>query len=403
MFVVPSCSGRLDLLGIRPAPRGVPRIEVTFTLDVYGSLHVLAHESLHGTVQALTVQKQFEPPAKHWQPEFVEAVLKDAEMHRAQDEQLIARIAAKSRLEQFTYGLRTSLEQHTWRSMLTPEEAQIIRQQHELTVQWLGERENQSVRPEEYEAKLEEIQAVCQPIVMKMSAPPCNTAADTHALSVDPSHSHSQSVPSFDDCFRYTVAIAGQAPALTSQPSESVMASVMPTGQSQSQPSPPPQQQRNSAESASAVTAVRGVHAFASPTGFSDGHRTPPPVQSGTHASPEAYRYPSSQAHLASLSASNSSPFHTSMAPPTSSSWNAIPHWTHPSLLTSPILSSANYHPHHSTEWSNGTGVGSTSQPQSASAAAAGGLGSNMEESYMDFCTWTRRIAASAAGDEMTE
>lgn len=184
--------GRLDLLGIRPAPRGVPRIEVTFTLDVYGSLRVTAHESLqHGTVQALTVQEQFDAPSKHWQPDIVQELLKDAELHRKEDEQLIARIAAKSRLEQFTYGLRTSLEQHTWRSMLTPDEAQTIRQQHELTVQWLGERENRSVRPEEYERKLEEIQTVCQPIVMKMSG-----SAKHSTLSRARSQSHVHTVNS---------------------------------------------------------------------------------------------------------------------------------------------------------------------------------------------------------------
>ena len=177
------------------------------------------------------------------------------------------------------------------------------------------------------------------------------------------------------------------------------MANVMqpqpPMQQPQPQPQPQPQQQhRNSAETALAVPTARGVPVFSSPTGFSDGHRTPPPpVQSGTYASPEAYRYPSSHAPLASLSASNSSPFHSSMTPPTSSNWH-VPHWTHPSLLTSPILSSTNHHLHHSNDWTNGganggPGVGNTNQAHSASAVAPGGLASNMEEAYMDFRKWT--------------
>jgi len=54
----------LDLLGIRSAPRGVPRIEVTFALDVFGLLKVTANESLHGTVQPLVVESHFEAPVK---------------------------------------------------------------------------------------------------------------------------------------------------------------------------------------------------------------------------------------------------------------------------------------------------------------------------------------------------
>jgi molecular chaperone DnaK (HSP70) len=96
----------LDLLGLRAAPRGVPRIEVTFTLDPSGSLRVTAHESLHGHVQPLTVQCQFEAPVKYWQTAEVERILRDADLHRAEDEQWMARNAAKSRLEQYVYGLR---------------------------------------------------------------------------------------------------------------------------------------------------------------------------------------------------------------------------------------------------------------------------------------------------------
>ena len=157
------------MLGIRPAPRGVPRIEVTFTLDSFGSLRVTAHESLFGSVQPLTVQQSFESPSHYWQAETVAALLKDADMHRVEDEQLMARTAAKSRLEQFIYGLRTSLEQHTWRSKLTADEAQVIRTQHESCIKWLSDNDHPEVKQDDYERKLEEIQSVCQPIVIKMS------------------------------------------------------------------------------------------------------------------------------------------------------------------------------------------------------------------------------------------
>lgn len=165
-------SGRLDLVGIRPAPRGVPRIEVTFSLDTFGSLRVAAQESLYGSVQALTVQSQFQPnsPALSWGPDVVADMLASAELHRAEDERLMACMAAKSRLEQYCYGLSTSLEQQHTRTLLTPDEAQLIQQQHEACVRWLAAHAQDAaqLRQEEFERKLEEIQRVCQPIVIKL-------------------------------------------------------------------------------------------------------------------------------------------------------------------------------------------------------------------------------------------
>jgi len=118
-------------------------------------------------------------PSQYWQADEVQRILRDAELHRTDDALLVARTAAKLRLEQYVYGLRTNLEQHAWRSRLSVEEAALIQRQHEACVHWLSAHEEHQfqshgrsvLRPEDFQRKLDDMQSVCQPIILKMSVP----------------------------------------------------------------------------------------------------------------------------------------------------------------------------------------------------------------------------------------
>ena len=48
--------GRFDLVGIPPAPRGVPQIEVTFDLDANGIVHVSAKDKATGKEQSIRIE-----------------------------------------------------------------------------------------------------------------------------------------------------------------------------------------------------------------------------------------------------------------------------------------------------------------------------------------------------------
>lgn len=163
-----SSAGRFELVGLRPAPRGVPKLEVTFTLDERGQLGIQALETLNGQVQALTVRYHYDMPSKFWEPLRVAAIVLDADLHRVEDEQLNARVVAKSRFEQYIYGLRTSLDHFAWSSVLTPNERAVIERIHDENIVWLRENENASVQ--QLDAKLGQVQVIAQPIVQNMSA-----------------------------------------------------------------------------------------------------------------------------------------------------------------------------------------------------------------------------------------
>lgn len=73
--------GRFQLSGIRPAPKGVPRIEVTFSIDVNGIVHVKAKDLDTGKEQKIEIRGVKELPR-----EEVEKIVKEAELKRERDE-----------------------------------------------------------------------------------------------------------------------------------------------------------------------------------------------------------------------------------------------------------------------------------------------------------------------------
>jgi L1 cell adhesion molecule like protein len=74
--------GTFNLTGIPPAPRGVPKIEVTFDLDANGILNVSAKESSTGKSERITIQNDKGRLSK----EEIDRMLADAEKYRAEDE-----------------------------------------------------------------------------------------------------------------------------------------------------------------------------------------------------------------------------------------------------------------------------------------------------------------------------
>ena len=72
--------GRFDLVGIPPAPRGVPQIEVTFDIDANGIVHVSAKDLGTGKEQKITVTG-----SSNLSDEEIEKMKKDAEAHAEED------------------------------------------------------------------------------------------------------------------------------------------------------------------------------------------------------------------------------------------------------------------------------------------------------------------------------
>ena len=97
---------RFRLENIRPAPRGVPQIEVTFDIDANGILHVSAKDKDTGAEQQVTISE-----TSTLSQEEVDRMVSDAEAHRSEDAQLRELVDARNELDSVTYQVQRQLEQ----------------------------------------------------------------------------------------------------------------------------------------------------------------------------------------------------------------------------------------------------------------------------------------------------
>jgi molecular chaperone DnaK len=96
--------GRFRLEGIRPAPRGVTQIEVTFEIDANGILHVSARDKDTGAEQKITISE-----SSTLDPAEVERMVADAERNRDEDLRLRQEIDARNELDAIAYQVERRL------------------------------------------------------------------------------------------------------------------------------------------------------------------------------------------------------------------------------------------------------------------------------------------------------
>ncbi|GAA3210858.1 molecular chaperone DnaK [Nonomuraea helvata] len=98
--------GRFRLENIRPAPRGVPQIEVTFDIDANGILNVSARDKDTGAEQRITISE-----SSNLDKSEIERMVADAERHRAEDARLRETIDARNELDSVAYQVERRLEE----------------------------------------------------------------------------------------------------------------------------------------------------------------------------------------------------------------------------------------------------------------------------------------------------
>ena len=92
--------GKFHLVGIPPAPRGVPQVEVTFDIDANGIVNVSAKDVGTGREQKITITA-----SSGLSKEEIDKMMKDAESHAGEDEKRKATIEARNRLDSLVYSL----------------------------------------------------------------------------------------------------------------------------------------------------------------------------------------------------------------------------------------------------------------------------------------------------------
>jgi molecular chaperone DnaK len=99
--------GKFQLVGIPPAPRGLPQVEVTFDIDANGILNVSAKDLGTGNEQKIEVRS-----GSGLSDDEINRMVRDAESHADDDRRMKDLAEAKNTAEQVAYSTEKSLKEH---------------------------------------------------------------------------------------------------------------------------------------------------------------------------------------------------------------------------------------------------------------------------------------------------
>src|SRR5215469_4560748 len=99
--------GQFDLVGIPPAPRGVPQIEVTFDIDANGIVHVSAKDTGTGKEQSIKITA-----SSGLNEEEIRQMVREAEQHAAEDRKRKAAVEAKNHADALVHSTEKALAEH---------------------------------------------------------------------------------------------------------------------------------------------------------------------------------------------------------------------------------------------------------------------------------------------------
>jgi molecular chaperone DnaK len=98
--------GQFDLVGIPPAPRGVPQIEVTFDIDANGIVNVSAKDKASGKEQTIRIQA-----SGGLSQADIERMVKEAEAHAEEDKRLKELVEARNQADAVVYTAEKTLKE----------------------------------------------------------------------------------------------------------------------------------------------------------------------------------------------------------------------------------------------------------------------------------------------------
>jgi len=99
--------GQFDLIGIPPAPRGMPQIEVSFDIDANGILHVSAKDRATNKEQSIKITS-----SSGLTEDDINRMIKEAEDHESEDKKRQALVEAKNKADSMVYTTEKTLKDH---------------------------------------------------------------------------------------------------------------------------------------------------------------------------------------------------------------------------------------------------------------------------------------------------
>uniref|UniRef100_UPI00398E7234 heat shock cognate 71 kDa protein-like isoform X1 n=1 Tax=Pristiophorus japonicus TaxID=55135 RepID=UPI00398E7234 len=154
--------GKFELIGIPPAPRGVPQVEVTFDIDANGIMNVSAVDKSTGKENKITITNDKGRLSK----EDIDHMVNEAEHYKTEDEAQRLRIGAKNTLESYAYSMKSTVEDDNIKGKMSEDDKQKVLNKVKETLDWLDK--NQMAEKDEFEFHQKELEKM---LLLKQTLP----------------------------------------------------------------------------------------------------------------------------------------------------------------------------------------------------------------------------------------
>ena len=154
--------GKFELSGIPPAPRGIPKVEVTFEIDSNGILNVSATDKSTNKSKKITITNDKGRLSR----EEIDEMVRTAAEHEAEDKIVKERVDARNGLESFAYQAKSSVDDPDIKSKLSNDECDTVRKAAKEVLEWLDD--NREASKDEYEDKKHEFEVKINPIFSRI-------------------------------------------------------------------------------------------------------------------------------------------------------------------------------------------------------------------------------------------
>mmetsp|Transcript_142462 Transcript_142462/g.248510 ORF Transcript_142462/g.248510 Transcript_142462/m.248510 type:complete len:242 (-) Transcript_142462:151-876(-) len=153
--------GKFELNGIPPAPRGKPKIDVTFEIDENGILQVSAKDKSAGISETITITKD----KGSLSTEEIERMVQEAEEFAIEDKKMREKMEEKVALETFAYALRQQInDEERLAAKMTEEEKMQIDTVVQEVLDWL-DAPGRDPEADECREKYKMLERVSKPII----------------------------------------------------------------------------------------------------------------------------------------------------------------------------------------------------------------------------------------------
>jgi len=134
--------GKFELSGIPPAPRGTPKIEITYEIDSNGIMSVTAKDQTTNKIEKITITND----KGRLSDEEIQKMVDKAKQMEEEDQKLLGKVNAKNTLEGYLFSVKNSISDKQLEGKIKSEDKETILDAVDKGIKWLESNASESTK-----------------------------------------------------------------------------------------------------------------------------------------------------------------------------------------------------------------------------------------------------------------